>query len=247
MDPTTDISAEVKDITLNESLSNESTTESPVEVLDEKETIIEAPKLDKDIPISVPYRINANITNPLEKCDIQSFSFKDAVHTENGDILYKFPHSDGIYWTNFKYSASTLDENLPSSLSISVVIVTSDNETYEISLANDRKINEWYDTEWALPSINIPDSKYGFYLKIKPVSADSLIYDLNITILGFKELYTTSNYYMLFSPAGTYNFIVIQDEDADGKQNASIYNLKKYAKIHYIVHKLVNIKRIKHY
>jgi hypothetical protein len=221
--------------------------ESLVEELDEKETLIEAPKIIQDIPTYIAGRINPNITNILEKYDTYSFCFKDAIHKENGYILFKIPHLDDVYWTNFKYSANTLDDKLQNILNIAVVIITADNEVYEISVENDRKINEWYDTEWALPSINISDSISGFYLRVKPESVDNYIYDLNITILGFKELYPKSNYYMLFSPSGLSNFILIQEENTDGEPNTSIYNLKKYAKIHYIIHKLVNIKRIKNY
>ena len=200
-----------------------------------------------DIPTDIPRRINPEIQDPISKSVVYSFTAKDAHHNEDGHVMYKFPYSKNTYWTNFKYSCYNTTKSEPARLDIGIELETNDGYTYSVQMLHERENNKWYDTDWPFPSVKIVGHKAGIYFKVKPPFDDS-VYSINISLLGFEDLFPKVESYLLMSPFDTYQWLFSKFEYDDPFEGAgSIYNVEHYDYIRNIVKKACGVRLIKRY
>lgn len=198
-----------------------------------------------NIPIDIPKHINPEIQDPISKSVVYSFSAKDAHHSNDGYIMYKFPYSRDTFWTNFKYTCYNTTKNEPARLEIGMELVTSDGYTYCVQMIHERQDKVWYDTNWPFPSIYTFGKKAGLYFKVKPPS-DNSMYSINISLLGFMDLFPKVENYLLLSTLDTYQCVFSKFE-RDDEDSGSIYNVENYDYIREIVNKACGIRLISHY
>ena len=199
-----------------------------------------------NIPIDIPRRINPEIQDPISKSVIYSFTTKDS-HIDNvGHIMYQFPYSKNTYWTNFKYSCYNITGQ-PILLEIGLEVETSDGYKYCVQTLEEREDKKWYDTNWPFPSVKTAENKAGLYFKVKPPS-NEIIYSINISLLGFMDLFPKVDNYLLLSSLDMYQFIFSKFENYNPNlSTASIYNIEHYDYTPTIVNNACGIRLIKRY
>jgi hypothetical protein len=198
-----------------------------------------------NIPIDIPRRINPEIQDPISKSVIYSFTTKDAHHSNDGYIMYKFPYSKDTFWTNFKYTCYNTTKDEPQQLDIGMELVTNDGYTYCVQMLHQRQDKVWYGTDWPFPSVYTFGSQAGLYFKVKPPS-DNSVYTINISLLGFMDLFPKVESYLLLSTLDTYQWVFskfVKDDEEQG----SIYNVENYDYIRNIVNKACGIRLITRY
>lgn len=198
-----------------------------------------------NIPTDIPNRINPEIQDPISKSVIYSFTSKDVHHSYDGYLMYKFPYSKNTYWTNFKYTCYNTTKNEYSKLDIGIELVTNDNYTYCVQMIQEREDKVWYDTDWPFPSVKLAGSNAGLYFKVKPPS-DNSIYSINISLLGFMDLFPKVENYLLLSTLDTYQW-VFSKFGKDDDECGSIYNVEHYDYIRDIVNKACGVRLIVRY
>ena len=199
-----------------------------------------------NIPTDIPKRINPEIQDPISKSVVYSFTAKDVYHSEDGYIMYKFPYSKDTYWTNFKYSCYNTTKNEPARLDIGMELATTDGYTYCVQMLHEREDKVWYDTEWPFPSVYTFGSQAGIYFKVKPPS-DYYTYSINISLLGFEDLFPKVESYLLLSPLDTYQWVFSKFEKDNEDASGSIYNVEHYDYIRDIVKKACGVRLIARY
>jgi hypothetical protein len=197
-----------------------------------------------DIPTDIPRRINPEIQDPVSKSVVYTFSAKDGHFDKEGNLIYKFPYSKDTYWTNFKYTCYNTTKNEPELLEIGLELVTSDGYSYCIQMLHERQDKVWYDTEWPFPSIYTFGSQAGLYFKVTLPSGNSL-YSINISLLGFEDLFPKVENYLLLSFLDTYQFEFSKFDSDDSKD--SIFNVEHNDYIRHIIKKACGIRMIKRY
>ncbi len=200
-----------------------------------------------NIPTDIPRRINPEIQDPISKSVVYTFQPSDSHLKGDGYVMYKFPYSKDTYWTNFKYSCYNVTKSEYESLEIGLELVTSDGYTYCVQMLHKRQDKVWYGTEWPFPSIYTFGSQAGLYFKVKPPTNDSL-YNINISLLGFMDLFPKVENYLLLSPLDTYQFVFskFEQDDLEGARG-SIYNVENYDYIREIVKKACGVRLIVRY
>lgn len=200
-----------------------------------------------NIPTDIPRRINPEIQDPISKSVVYSFTSKDAHISDDGYMMYKFPYSKDTYWTNFKYTCYNTTKNEPAKLDIGIELVTSDGYTYCVQMIHQREDKVWYDTEWPFPSIYTFGSRAGLYFKVK-LPSDKSVYSINISLLGFMDLFPKVENYLLLSTLDTYQFVFskFEQDDLEGARG-SIYNVENYDYIREIIVKACGVRLIKRY
>ena len=198
-----------------------------------------------NIPIDTPKCINPEIQDPISKSVVYSFTSKDAHHSEDGYLMYKFPYSKDTFWTNFKYSCYNVVTNQLVHLDIGLELETTDGYTYCVQMLHERQDKVWYDTDWPFPSVNTVGSKAGLYFKVK-MPSDNVKYSLAISLLGFMDLFPKVEYYLLLTSLDTYQFVFSAFE-YDDQATGSIYNVEHYDYIRNIINKSRGIRLISHY
>jgi len=149
------------------------------------------------IPLQVPFKIRPDINDPIRQSVIYTFTENDIVEKSKEYILYKIPHSPCTYWTNFRF---------PSSEKIDLIVITSEGASDLITTQT--RPNEWHDTFWPLPSIDVTDQT-GYYFKIRCEPGDLHI---PITLVGFIELFQSVSSYQLLSPDTACQYIIIKED-----------------------------------
>ena len=181
-----------------------------------------------NIPIDIPRRINPEIQDPISKSVVYSFTTKDSHINNTGYIMDQFPYSKNTYWTNFKYSCYNTVTGQAICLEIGLEIEATDQYKYCIQMLEEREDNKWYDTDWPFPSIKTAENKAGLYFKVKP-PPDGVKYSINISLLGFMDLFPRVENYLLLSPLDTYQFVFSNFENYDlDLSSGSIYSAKNY-------------------
>ena len=198
-----------------------------------------------NIPTDIPRYINPEIKDPLTKSVVYTFQKQDITIDEEGNLLYKFPYSKDTYWTNFKYSCYDNTHNELRRLDIGIKLVTSNNYEYCIQMIHLREDKVWYDTEWPFPSVHTVGNTAGLYFKVK-VPSDNSKYTINISLLGFMDLFPKVTNYLLLSKLDTYQFVFAKYEQ-DDETNGVIYNVENYDYIREIIDKSCGIRLIKRY
>ena len=194
-----------------------------------------------DVPIDVPRRINPEIQDPVSKSVIYHFRTKDKCIDNYGDTLYKFPYSKGTYWTNFKYSCYN-PSGQTDNLEFEIVLITTNMYMYSIFPPKNIKQDMWHNTVWALPSIKATEG--GIYFKVK--CPDNC--EINISLLGFTDLYPNVNNYLLKSPLGTYQYVFSKFEYDNGDpETGSIFNVEGEEYIKEIIDKSCKVGLIDGY
>lgn len=200
-----------------------------------------------NLPTNIISRINPEIQDPISKSVIYTFSTKDVSVDKEGNILYRFPYSANTFWTHFKYTCYNMTLDYEESMDIELILVTTDGYTYDIkSNVNRFTSKTWYDTEWPIPSVMAltatDNAQAGLYFKIQSLP-HKCKYNIVISLLGFTELFPSSNYYLLSSPFDTYQFVFSVFDQGQG----SIYNVEHYDYIRNIIDKSCNIRSIAYY
>jgi hypothetical protein len=200
-----------------------------------------------DIPIDIPNKINPKIQDYISKSIIYTFDTKDIYHDSCGNIIYKFPYSKDTYWTNFKYSCYNITNNIHELLDIEIILITSDGYEYSIKKNKQFKDNKWYDTEWPIPSINTNINRTGIYFKIKEPIDSFTTYNINISLLGFTDLFPKVTTYLLLSSFDTYQFIFSKFEENLENKYGTIYNVEHNDYIREIISTACGIRLINRY
>jgi hypothetical protein len=198
-----------------------------------------------NIPTDIPTSINPEIQDPISKSVVYSFTSKDIHYNGDGYMMYKFPYSKDTFWTNFKYSCYNVTENKYQCLEIGLELVTSDGYTYCVQMLHERQDKVWYDTNWSFPSVYTFGKQAGLYFKVKPPTDNSL-YNINISLLGFMDLFPKVENYLLLSSLDTYQWVFSKFEN-DDEESGSIYNVEHYDYIREIMSKACGIRMIKRY
>lgn len=172
------------------------------------------------IPIQIPLKVNPNIEDPLSHSVIYTFPDSSKSNDTEGNTLLMFPYSRNTYWTNFNYHCF----NFTGTLQIEVMLITEDGYTYSISPRIDRKPDEWYDTNWVLPSINTGEYS-GIFLRISKPPSELKYFRFNL--LGFTDLYPDVEHYLLMTPLKSYQFIFSKFTDVENNRSSgTIYNVE---------------------
>jgi hypothetical protein len=199
-----------------------------------------------DIPTEIAKRINPDIQDPITKSVVYTFSARDLYYNNDGYAIYKFPYSKDTYWTNFKYTCQNITKNEFTDLEIGMYFVTSDEYEYVVKMLQTHQNKVWYDTEWAFPSIYTVGRAPGIYFKVK-LPKDSDKYQLNISLLGFMDLFPKVENYLLLSSLDTYQTVFSKYELDDNPVRGEIWNVENYCYIREIITKACGIRLIKRY
>jgi hypothetical protein len=203
------------------------------------------PSHKMNIPIDIPRRINPAIQDPVSKSVVYSFTNRDAYLGDEGYHRYKFPYSKDTYWTNFKYSCYNIETNKPVRLEIGLELKTSDGFTYCVQMLHEREDRKWHHTEWPFPSVYTFGGPAGLYFKVK-LPSNMAIYSVNISLLGFMDLFPNVKNYLLLSTLDTYQFVFHKNED-DIENKSIISNVENYDYIRDIIGGACGIRLIARY
>jgi hypothetical protein len=198
------------------------------------------------IPTEIHSKINPDIEDPISKSVIYSFTAKDTSYDNQNNILYKFPYSKDTYWTNFKYSCYNIITNQPVQLEIGIELVTTDGFVYCVQMLHKREDKKWYETEWPVPSVKTDGFNAGIYFKIN-LPEDRENYSLNISLLGFMDLFPSVNNYILLSTLDTYQFVFNKNEVDENENRGTIWNIENYPYIQDCIGTACGIRMIKRY
>lgn len=126
---------------------------------------------------------------------------------QTGYTKYNIPYYKNVYWTNFRFNS--LKE---SEVYIGVVIVTSENYSYNIIPLEKRDKNIWYSFEWPIPSIKLNNSTSKLYISILTNEP------IQLEVKGVINMFPYTTYYTIFSKLNTYEFLFtksFEDEACD--------------------------------
>lgn len=198
--------------------------------------------------IDLVKQINPDIQDPVANSVMYHFDNNNAITDMIGNIYYKFPFSQNTFWTNFKYSCWGVNAPINEPLKIGLVVLTSDEYTYNILSLEEKHQHTWYDTVWPIPSINLEKNKGGIYLKIEPPIDRSLKYELRVTALGYTNLFPNVKHYLLLSSLDTYQFVFYRFHN-DNKEDVggAIFNVENIDYIRDIIDSSCGIRLINRY
>lgn len=199
------------------------------------------------IPIDIPNRINSNIQDYISKSVIYTFDKKDIYYDKNENILYKFPYSKDTYWTNFKYSCYNMQYNTLELLDIEIILITTDGYEYNVKKNEHFNDKTWYDTEWPIPSNYTNESRAGIYFKIKSLIEPLTVYNIVISLLGFTDLFPSTENYLMISSIDTYQFVFSKFEQDYENTSGTIHNVEHYDYIKEIISDSCVIRLINSY
>jgi len=181
-----------------------------------------------NFPVDIPKRINPQMADPVSKSVIYTPQPEDYTKDTDGNILVRFPYSKDTYWTNFRYTCYGPTQE---SLTLGIILITSEGYTYKVSGPQIREQRKWYDTTWPIPSVYTNGETTGVYLWITP-PADANKYVITVSLLGFMDLFPKVENYLLLSPLDTYQFAFCKYELDDlPDARGAIYDVNTYGYI----------------
>jgi len=173
-----------------------------------------------NIPLDFVKDINPNLTDPLSKSTVYTFTPGSHQCNDSRDLLFKFPYSENTYWTHFKYVTS-----VPNTvLQVELLIVTDNGQYHVILPLQLLQPSTWHNTVWPLSSVNTSNS--AIYLKIKPSNENDII----VYLSGFVDLLPRVDGYIISAASDIPVQLVISRkhntihslEDSDTSQNTLV-------------------------